>query len=295
MYRAKARGRGRYELFDQAMRERVSERLRIENSLRRALVDGGLELHFQPIVSLSDYAIVGAEALLRWHDPERGWIPPSDFIPIAEESGLIVPIGDWVIEEATRLARDWPAPAPGARQPQVAVNLSARQVANPGFPERLAEALGRTGLPPERLSLEITETVLMEEAEAPMEAVRELKRLGVRLVLDDFGTGYSSLSYLNRLPIDVLKLDRSFIAPLREGGDTTAAIVYGVVTMAEALGMTVVAEGVEEHAHVDKLRALGCDFAQGYLFARPMPVRELRELLAAGALPEPPASVSRAR
>jgi diguanylate cyclase (GGDEF)-like protein len=290
MYRAKARGRGRYELFDQAMRERVSERLRIETALRKALADGGLELHFQPIVALGDHSIVGAEALLRWNDPERGWIPPGDFIPIAEESGLIVPMGDWVIEEAARLARDWPAPRPGEPQPQVAVNLSARQVGNPGFPERLAEALERTGLAPERLSLEITETVLMEEAEAPMEAVRALKRLGVRLVLDDFGTGYSSLSYLNRLPIDVLKLDRSFIAPLREEGDATAAIVYGVVTMAEALGMTVVAEGVEEHAHVEKLRALGCDFAQGFLFARPMPVGELRTLLAAGALPEPPAS-----
>jgi EAL domain-containing protein (putative c-di-GMP-specific phosphodiesterase class I) len=277
------------------MRERVSERLRIENALRRAIADDAFELHFQPIVSLSDHSIVGAEALLRWHDTERGWIEPSEFIPIAEESGLIVPIGDWVVEEAARLARDWPAPAPGLPQPQVAVNLSARQVANPGFAERLAETLERTALPPERLSLEITETVLMEEAEAPVEAVRALKRLGVRLVLDDFGTGYSSLSYLNRLPIDVLKLDRSFIAPLREDGDATAAIVYGVVTMAEALGMTVVAEGVEEHAHVEKLRALGCDFAQGFLFARPMPARELRELLAAGALPAPPGTISRAR
>jgi diguanylate cyclase (GGDEF)-like protein len=287
MYRAKARGRGRYELFDQEMRERVSERLRIENALRRALADGVLELHFQPIVLLSDRSIIGAEALLRWHDPERGWIPPSDFIPIAEESGLIVPIGDWVVEEAARLAKDWPAPAPGARKPFVAVNLSARQVAHPGFADRLAETLERSGLEPERLSLEITETVLMEEAEAPMEAVRDLKRLGVRLVLDDFGTGYSSLSYLNRLPIDVLKLDRSFIAPLRERRDTTAAIVYGVVTMAEALGMTVVAEGVEENAQVDTLRALGCDYAQGYLFARAMPAPDLRALLAAGALPAP--------
>jgi EAL domain-containing protein (putative c-di-GMP-specific phosphodiesterase class I) len=287
MYRAKARGRGRYELFDQKMRERVSERLRIETALRKALADGGLELHYQPIVLLSDRSIIGAEALLRWNDPERGWIPPSDFIPIAEESGLIVPIGDWVIEEATRVARDWPAPRPGAPRPTVAVNLSARQVANPGFAARLAETLEQSGLEPERLSLEITETVLMEEAEAPMEAVRDLKRLGVRLVLDDFGTGYSSLSYLNRLPIDVLKLDRSFIAPLRERRDTTAAIVYGVVTMAEALGMTVVAEGIEENAQVDTLRALGCDYAQGYLFARAMPAAAFRELLVAGALPEP--------
>jgi diguanylate cyclase (GGDEF)-like protein/PAS domain S-box-containing protein len=290
MYRAKARGRGRYELFDQAMRERVSERLEIENSLRRALADGDLELHFQPIVALADHSIVGAEALLRWHHPERGWISPADFIPIAEESGLIVPIGEWVLEEAARLALRWPAPAPGASQPQVAVNLSARQVAHPGFAERLGASLDRTGLPPERLSLEITETVLMEEAEAPMEAVRKIKRLGVRLVLDDFGTGYSSLSYLNRLPIDVLKLDRSFIRPLREQGDTTAAIVYGVVTMAEALGMTVVAEGVEEAAQLDKLTALGCDFAQGFLFAQPMPPAKLEALLRAGALPAPSAA-----
>jgi diguanylate cyclase (GGDEF)-like protein/PAS domain S-box-containing protein len=285
MYRAKARGRGRYEVFDQEMRERVNERLGIENALRRALADGALSLHLQPIVSLDDRSIVGAEALLRWHDAERGWIPPAQFIPIAEESGLIVPIGDWVIEEATRLAVRWPTPPDGSA-PTIAVNISARQVAQPGFAERLGATLERSGLAPERLALEITESVLMEEAEAPMEAVRDLERLGVKLVLDDFGTGYSSLSYLNRLPIDVLKLDRSFIEPLRSGAITTAAIVSGVVTMAEALGMTVVAEGVEAPAQVAELRALGCGFAQGFLFARPMPPAELEALLLAGSVPD---------
>ena len=292
MYRAKARGRGRYELFDQAMRERVSERLRIENALRRALSDGGLELHFQPIVALEDRAIVGAEALLRWNDSERGWISPADFISIAEESGLIVPVGEWVLAEATRLALGWPVAGDSNGPARLAVNLSARQVAHPAFCQRLEEALQRSGLPPDRLSLEITESILVDGAEAAMQAMRQLKDLGVRLALDDFGTGYSSLSYLNRLPIDVLKLDRSFIAPLREDSHATTAIVSGMVTMAEALGMTVVAEGVEEVSQAERLRALGCDYAQGFLFARPLPPAELEELLRAGSLPAPPGTPS---
>ena len=287
MYRAKARGRGRYELFDQAMRERVSERLRTETALRKALSDGGLELHFQPIVAMEDRSIVAAEALLRWHDAERGWISPADFITIAEESGLIVPLGEWVLEEATRIALGWPVGAGGAPSPRLAVNLSARQVAHPDFCDRLAATLERSGLEPDRLSLEITESILIDGAEGPMNAMREIKDLGVRLALDDFGTGYSSLSYLNRLPIDVLKLDRSFIAPLRHRGDAMGAIVSGMITMAEALGMTVVAEGVEELSQADRLRALGCDFAQGFLFARPLPPEQLNELLRAGALPAP--------
>jgi diguanylate cyclase (GGDEF)-like protein len=290
MYRAKARGRARYELFDEAMRERVSERLRTENALRRAFADGALSLHFQPIVAIADRSIVGAEALLRWEDPERGWISPEQFIPIAEENGLIVPIGEWVLEQAMLAAARWPAARDGGAHVQVAVNLSARQVAQRSLSEKLAATLERTGLPPERLSLEITESVLMEEAEAPVEAVRDLKRLGVGLILDDFGTGYSSLSYLNRLPIDVLKLDRSFIAPL--GGpaaQTTAAIVSGIVTMAEALDITVVAEGIEGPAQVEQLRALGCTYAQGFFFARPMPAAELDLLLRSGGqVPVPP-------
>ena len=288
MYRAKADGRSRYGLFDRAMRRRVSERLRTENALRKALSDGALELHFQPIVALEDRAIVAAEALLRWHDADRGWISPADFIGIAEESGLIVPLGEWVLEEATRLALQWPMPVDGRHKPRLAVNLSARQVAHPAFCDRLAATLDRTGLPPEHLSLEITESILIDGADGPMNAMREIKRLGVRLALDDFGTGYSSLSYLNRLPIDVLKLDRSFIAPLREQGDRMAAIVSGMVTMAEALGMTVVAEGVEELSQAERLRSLGCDFAQGFLFARPVPPAELDELFRGGALPARP-------
>ncbi|MEA2427237.1 MAG: hypothetical protein QOF37_865, partial [Thermoleophilaceae bacterium] len=287
MYRAKARGRARYEVFDAAMRERVSERLRTQNALRRALADRALSVEFQPIVALEDRSIVGAEALLRWRDGERGWILPDNFIPIAEESGLIVRIGAWVLEEAVRAALRWPVARPGGARPQLTVNLSARQVVHPGFAEQLADILERTGMPPERLSLEITESVLMEAAEGPMEVVRDLKRLGVGLVLDDFGTGYSSLSYLNRLPIDVLKLDRSFIAPLRGDRSSTAAIVSGIVTMAGALDMTVVAEGVEQVSQVRELKTLGCDYAQGFLFARPMPAPELEALLQAGALPAP--------
>jgi EAL domain-containing protein (putative c-di-GMP-specific phosphodiesterase class I) len=251
-----------------------------------------LSVHYQPIVAIADRSIVGAEALLRWNDPERGWIDPEHFIPIAEESGLIVSIGEWALDQAIAAAAGWPAVRAGGGYPQVAVNISARQLAQRSFCERLAAALERAGLAPERLSLEITESVLMEEAEAPMESVRELKRLGVGLILDDFGTGYSSLSYLNRLPIDVVKLDRSFVAPLLGGSArTTAAIVSGVVTMAEALGMTVVAEGIEDPAQVEELRALGCTYAQGFFFARPMPAAELDRLLRAGGhVPVPPAS-----
>jgi EAL domain-containing protein (putative c-di-GMP-specific phosphodiesterase class I) len=188
----------------------------------------------------------------------------------------------------------WPEVRAGGGMPQLTVNLSARQVTHPAFRDQLIAVLERTTLPAERLSLEITETVLMEETGAAMDAIGELKRLGVALVLDDFGTGYSSLSYLNRLPIDVVKLDRSFIAPLRDDqGYTTAAIVSGVVTMAEALGMTVVAEGVEELSQVERLRALGCDYAQGFHFARPMPAPELDVLLRAGKLPATPVSPGR--
>ncbi|MEA2405009.1 MAG: hypothetical protein QOE08_1656, partial [Thermoleophilaceae bacterium] len=279
MYRAKARGRARYELFDEEMRERVSDRLRTEIALRRAVIDGGLEVHYQPLVSLEDGAIVGAEALLRWHDEERGWVPPVEFIPVAEDSGLIVPMGTWVLEQACREALAW-APGADGGPLEIAVNLSSRQVAQPEFGAEVERVVAETGIDPARLTFEITESVVMEEAEAPMESIRRIEDLGVKLALDDFGTGYSSLSYLDRLPIDILKLDRSFIAALAGmRGSPTSAIVAGVVTMAKALGLVVVAEGVEEPDQVQELRRLGCAFAQGFLFSPAVPAAEFRTLL----------------
>jgi EAL domain-containing protein (putative c-di-GMP-specific phosphodiesterase class I) len=238
--------------------------------LRRAVAREELRTFFQPIVSLDDPSrIVGAEALLRWEDAEQGWVRPADFIPVAEDSGLIVPIGKWVLREACRCATEWEG-ADGAPL-GLSVNLSVRQLAEAGFPELVASVLEETGFEPARLGLEVTESVLLGEAEGPLRALHEIKELGVQLVLDDFGTGYSSLSYLNRLPIDVLKLDRSFIAQLDEDrSGPSRAIVASVVRMAHALGITVVAEGVETEAQREHLRALGCELAQGFLFARPM-------------------------
>ncbi len=271
MYRAKERGRGRYELFDEEMRSRAFARLAGETDLRRAIEDGGeLRLHYQPIVAVTDGGVRAVEALVRWQHPERGLVPPGEFIPLAEQSGLIVPLGRWVLGEACAEAAAWPDFG-------VSVNVSTRQLLDRGLVADVAAVLARTGLAPDRLSLEITETLIMERLEASTELLRELKALGVRLCLDDFGTGCSSLSYLERLPLDVLKLDRSFVSGL---GPTAQepAIVAAVIEMGRALGMTVVAEGVETEEQRDRLEDLGCGFAQGFYFARPMAAAEISAL-----------------
>jgi diguanylate cyclase (GGDEF)-like protein/PAS domain S-box-containing protein len=278
MYRAKERGRARYELFDEHMRARAVARLRVENDLRRALERRELRLVYQPVVSLRDGSIVGAEALVRWQHPERGLIPPGDFIPVAEECGLIEPIGRWVLGEACRQTGLWHAANPDAAPITISVNLSARQVAQPDLTTAVSRVLRTTGIDPSRLCLEITETVLLEESEMLGDTLRALRGAGVRLVLDDFGTGYSSLGYLNRLPLDALKVDRSFVDGLGvEPRDS--AIVKAVVGMAQALSLTVIAEGVESQTQLGELRALDVDQAQGYLFARPMPADELGAML----------------
>ena len=271
MYRAKERGRGRYELFDEEMRSRAFARLAGETDLRRAIEDGGeLRLHYQPIVAVADGSVRAVEALVRWQHPERGLVPPGEFIPLAEQSGLIVPLGRWVLGEACAEAAAWPDLA-------VSVNVSTRQLLDRGLVADVAAVLARTGLAPERLSLEITETLIMERLEASTELLRELKTLGVRLCLDDFGTGYSSLSYLERLPLDVLKLDRSFVSGLVPTAPEPA-IVAAVIEMGRALGMTVVAEGVETEEQRDRLEDLGCVYAQGFYFARPMAAAEISAL-----------------
>jgi diguanylate cyclase (GGDEF)-like protein/PAS domain S-box-containing protein len=270
MYRAKGGGKGRFEVFDARMRASLMERLQIEADLRRAIDGGELRLHFQPVRALADDACVGAEALVRWQHPTRGLLLPGDFITVAEESGLIVGLGAWVLREACRQAAAWQA-ADG-RGRVVSVNLSPRQISRSDVPELLARTLEETGLDPELIELEITENVFVEQA--AMRTLARVKELGVRLVLDDFGKGYSSLSYLKRFPIDALKIDREFIDGLGVEAEDTA-IVSAVLSMAQALELDVVAEGVETEAQLAWLRERGCAFAQGYLVGRPVPADEL--------------------
>jgi diguanylate cyclase (GGDEF)-like protein/PAS domain S-box-containing protein len=271
MYRAKHLGRARCELFDAELRERVLRRMTTEKRLRAALAAHELELAFQPIVTLDGNTIVAAEALLRLTGPD-GSIAPDEFIPIAEETGLIVPMGAWVLLEACRRAACWRRIA--GRRIDVSVNLSPRQLTHPDLVGHVQTALADSGLPAEALILEITESVLLGDAERPLEVLRALRRLGIRLALDDFGTGYSSLAYLTRLPLDILKLDRAFVARLAPGSQE-AAVTAAITQMAEAIGLTVIAEGVETAEQSEVLRGIGVGLAQGYHFARPMPAAAL--------------------
>ena len=281
MHRAKERGRARYELFDERLRGRAISRLRVENDLRRALERDELTLDYQPLVSLRDHTIVSVEALVRWDHPERGRIPPGDFIPVAEENGLIEPIGRWVLDRACRQAVRWYRQRPDAPPLTMSVNLSAAQVANHSLPETVATALRSSGLDPSCLALELTESVMVGDADELHDTLMALKALGVALVLDDFGTGYSSLSYLTRLPLDALKVDRSFVAGLgTEPRDT--AITEAIVAMSRALSLQVVGEGAETLLQIDELSRLGCDLVQGYHFSRPVPAAEITRMLAHG-------------
>jgi diguanylate cyclase (GGDEF)-like protein/PAS domain S-box-containing protein len=285
MYRAKADGKGRVELFDDGMRARLIERIVIESSLRRALERGELRLFYQPVLSLEDGSIVAVEALLRWQHPQRGLLAPSDFIHIAESSGLIVEIGEWVIEQACRQAAAWRDAAPGIDPVHVSVNLSSRQLAHSETAASVARILGTTGLDASLLEVEITESMLLEDAEGCARALGELKALGIRLVLDDFGTGHSSLSDLKRLTIDALKIDRSFVDGLGRDSED-GAIVSAVLSMASALDVGVTAEGVETRAQLSRLREQGCEFAQGFLFSAPAPADRVAELLGVADEPE---------
>ena len=284
LYIAKEKGKGGFEVFEPGMRAAVVERLELEGDLRRALPENQLLLHYQPIVELSSGTIVGAEALVRWRHPRRGLLSPAAFIPLAEETGLIVPIGLWVIEEAcSRVAK---LSGPGATT-HVSVNLSARQLQEPDIVEQVGAALARASLRPERLVLEVTESLIMVDPRAMIPRLRALKELGLRLAVDDFGTGYSSLAYLQNLPVDILKIDRSFIQEA-SGNVGLSLLARGIVDLGRAMRLTTVAEGIEHLEQVSALRETACEFGQGFYLARPMEDAAFAKLLASGStLPAP--------
>lgn len=269
MYATKAAGGDRAEIFDLEPKDGGYRRLDLESDLRQALERNELFLEYQPIVDLASDRTVGMEALLRWRHPVHGLIGPQTFIPVAEETGLIVPIGTWVLQQALSKADSWRRALPGAADLTISVNISVRQLAVPDFPETVAHAIADVGIDPGALSLEITESVLMEQSQLPMEALRELHRQGIRLSIDDFGTGYSSLSYLRWLFARVLKIDKSFVEELGQNpqGATLIELIMGT---ARSYGLDVVAEGVETEAQVKELRRLGVPYAQGYHWHPPM-------------------------
>jgi EAL domain-containing protein (putative c-di-GMP-specific phosphodiesterase class I) len=275
--RAKGDRTTRRAVFEPGMNNETLERLDFENDLRRAIEREELVLHYQPLIDLATNQLVGLEALVRWQHPVRGLVPPMAFIPLAEETGLILSIGRWVLETACRQAQAWRMAFPDV-SPMMSVNLSARQFAQADLGRQLSEILAETGLPAASLELEITESVVMDSSDEAIEALRALQGLGVKLVLDDFGTGYSSLAYLKRLPLDTIKIDRSFVAGLADD-DSNLPIVQAVVSLAHGLGIDVTAEGIETVEQRDCLRELGCDRGQGYWFARPLPAAELESFL----------------
>ncbi|MGB8698418.1 MAG: EAL domain-containing protein [Thermosynechococcaceae cyanobacterium] len=269
MYRAKALGKGRYAIFDKAMYSQTLYLSQIETDLHFALERQEFLLYYQPIISLITGTIIGFEALLRWQHPQKGLIAPSDFIEIAEDTGLIVPIGEWVLREACQQLYTWQQQFPAASSLHISVNLSSRQIKQLDFIDKLAIILSETGLNGENLRLELTETMLMDQGEMTIELLSRIKDKKIQLSIDDFGTGYSSLSYLHRFPIDTLKIDRSFVNLINsEGGNSE--IVQTIITLSHALGMQAIAEGVETLHQVTHLRDLGCEAAQGYFFAKPV-------------------------
>ncbi|WP_245430827.1 bifunctional diguanylate cyclase/phosphodiesterase [Rhodoplanes roseus] len=273
LYAVKAECRGTHKFFHPSMNKEVNDRRHVEMDLREAIARDRLELHYQPIVDLRTQSITGFEALTRWRHPENGMVPPNVFIPVAEDSGLILPLGEWALAEACRQAARWP------QDLKIAVNLSPVQLSAPNLVDMIERTLASTGLTPARLELEITERVFLDDSEKTLRILRRLKQVGVCIAMDDFGTGYSSLSYLRSFPFDKIKVDRAFVLDLDDGSEHVA-IVQAVVHMARALGMRTTAEGVETPRQQELLAALGCDEAQGYLFSRAVPIGEVVELIA---------------
>jgi EAL domain-containing protein (putative c-di-GMP-specific phosphodiesterase class I) len=284
MYRAKERGKGVHELFDESMRSLVVERVAMEKALRGGIDNGELVAHYQPVIDLETGTLAGMEALVRWQHPERGLLPPSEFVTLAEDTNLIGRVGEWMMREACAQARRWRDVHPTAPPIWVAVNLSVKELQQHRLAEDLAALLTANDLPPETLALEVTESVVMDDAKPVIRTLWELKELGVRLVIDDFGTGYSSLDRLRRIPVETLKIDRSFIADMGEVPGGTS-LVAAIIAMAHSLGLGVIAEGVEQPQMLQELRRLGCDQFQGYLVARPAAAADIEPFLAAGREP----------
>jgi len=272
LYRSKSEGRGTYRFFAPEMDERMQARRRLERDLRNALVANEFALHYQPLVNLERNEICGFEALLRWTHPERGNVPPADFIPLAEETGLIVPIGDWVLREACAEAATWP------EHLKIAVNLSPAQFKAPNLVQTVVNALASAGTPASRLELEITESAMLQEEGAAFVILRRLRDLGVRIALDDFGTGYSSLSNLRKFAFDKIKIDRSFVSDLSEANVDALAVVRSIAQLGVSLGMSTTAEGVETKDQLDRVRAEGCTEMQGYYICPPSPAKEIARL-----------------
>ncbi len=277
MYQAKDHGRNAHAFYGQTMGMRSLGRLELENELRRTFESGGLQVHYQPKLDLATGSIIGVEALLRWPHAERGWISPDTFIPVAEETGLIVPMGDWVIEQACRQLAEWKSA--GLAHLSVAVNVSVQQFAREDFVDTVLRTLQQHGVQPQRLELEITESLLMKNLEQTTASMRRFRQAGIALAIDDFGTGYSSLGYLRQLPLDALKIDRSFVKDLPQSDDD-AAICAAIIALARELKLKVIAEGVENAAQLEFLRGHRCDQAQGYFIGRPVPVAQLQGLRA---------------
>jgi diguanylate cyclase (GGDEF)-like protein len=278
VFAAKEMGRGRVELFDSTMRDRAVRRLEIESALRRALVRGEFRVHYQPVVDIAGSEMIGLEALVRWQHPDLGLLEPADFLDVAEETGLLVPIGAWVLHEACSQTARWCAELPKESPLSIAVNLSARQLNDPELVSIVDSALAATRLDPSLLTLEINETVLVENRERAADVLQQLAARGVRIGIDDFGTGQSSLAHLNEFPVQTLKIDRSLIEGLGHH-QADSAIVSAIVGLGHALGLTVTAEGIENDMQLHMMRALGCDLAQGYYFARPQPGEVVRALV----------------
>jgi diguanylate cyclase (GGDEF)-like protein len=281
MYLAKDRGKGRYELFQESAHSSAFERLELKAALSEAVRSGGLVLHYQPIVELETGLIAGCEALVRWQHPERGLIPPSDFIPLAEDTGLIVALGRWVLREACLQLAEWDRTVPEARSLRVSVNLSVRQIESMTLLSDVADALAESGITPDRLTLEITESLVMNDDLETLERLAELRAQGIILAVDDFGTGYSSLGYIQQFPLDVIKIDRSFVSRLGAASPGNGHLVRTIVDLATSLRASCVAEGIEHLDEVDELLEMGCQYGQGYYFARPIPGDEFEALLLA--------------
>ena len=284
MYRAKESGRNTYQLYTAEMQSRVNERLALESRLRRALEQGEFSLHYQPQVDLRSNRVFGCEALLRWSQPDLGMIGPAKFIPLAEETGLIVPIGEWIVRTACRQCKGWQDA--GLPPVTVAVNISARQFREKTLLQAVARILAETGLDPRQLELEVTESVIMHDAQNVIADFQAFRDMGVKLSIDDFGTGYSSLSYLKRFPLDRLKIDQSFVRDITSNADD-AAIAQAVITLGHTMNLRVIAEGVETAEQLAFLRRNQCDEMQGYLYGKPMPAEEFAQLLASGRTLKP--------